>query len=55
VEFAFKDGSLALLQLRPFVESKSAQRNEYLLSLDARLGDRGSDWVDLNGVPKEVQ
>ena len=53
IEFAFKDGKLALLQIRPFVENKSAQRNQYLSGLDAGLQRRSSARVDLSGVPKE--
>jgi hypothetical protein len=52
VEFAFKDGKLALLQIRPFVESKSAQRNLYLSGLDAGFGERGAGRVDLSGTPR---
>ncbi len=53
VEFAFKNGELTLLQIRPLVESKSAQRNTYLAELDASFRSRGASLVDLNGVPKE--
>jgi hypothetical protein len=53
VEFAFKNGELTLLQIRPLVESKSAQRNTYLAELDASFRSRGAALVDLNGVPKE--
>jgi hypothetical protein len=53
IEFAFKDGKLALLQIRPFVENKSAQRNQYLSGLDAGLEMRSSAPVDLSGIPKE--
>ncbi|MBW2267552.1 MAG: phosphoenolpyruvate synthase [Deltaproteobacteria bacterium] len=53
VEFAFKDGELTLLQIRPLVESKSAQRNTYLAELDASFSSRGAARVDLDGVPKE--
>jgi hypothetical protein len=52
IEFAFKDGKLALLQIRPFVESKSAQRNLYLSELDAGFRKRGSQSVDLAGIPR---
>lgn len=52
IEFAFRAGRLAILQLRPFVESKSARRNSYLAGLDARLGTRGSELIDLDGVPE---
>ena len=53
VEFAFKNGELTLLQIRPLVESKSAQRNTYLADLDAKFRSRGASRVDLGGVPKE--
>jgi hypothetical protein len=51
IEFAFKDGKLALLQIRPFVESKSAQRNAYLRSLDEEFHKRSAARVDLMGIP----
>jgi hypothetical protein len=51
VEFAFKDGKLALLQMRPFVESRRARSNAYLGRLDAGLVERGKRRVDLAGVP----
>lgn len=53
VEFGFRNGNLTLLQIRPLVESKSAQRNSYLVKLDERFRARGAKRVDLNGVPKE--
>jgi hypothetical protein len=53
VEFAFKDGELTLLQIRPFVESKSAQQSGYLSQLDAAFRERGAALVDLDGVPRE--
>ena len=52
IEFAFKDGKLALLQIRPFVESKSAQRNLYLSKLDAGLSKRLTKRVNLSGIPR---
>ena len=42
VEFAFRGGRLTLLQIRPLVESRAAQRNAYLLSLDAAARERRS-------------
>ncbi len=51
VEFAFRDGRLALLQIRPFVESKSAQRNLFLISLDEGIHKRSLSPVDLRGIP----
>ncbi|MBT40232.1 MAG: PEP/pyruvate-binding domain-containing protein [Myxococcota bacterium] len=53
VEFGFRNGNLTLLQIRPLVESKTAQRNSYLAKLDERFRERGSKPVDLSGVPKE--
>jgi hypothetical protein len=53
IEFAFRDGRLTLLQIRPFVESKSAQRSAYLLRLDEKLRARSRTVVPLDGVPKE--
>jgi hypothetical protein len=53
IEFAFRGGRLTLLQIRPFVESKSAQRSQYLLGLDARLGERGATVVLRDLVPPE--
>ena len=51
IEFGFKDGRLALLQIRPFVENASAQQNRYLLELDADLADRAQARVDLDAIP----
>jgi hypothetical protein len=51
IEFGFKDGRLALLQIRPFVESTAAQQNLYLRQLDAGLRERGRASVDLDAVP----
>ena len=52
IEFGFRGGKLALLQIRPFVESKAAQQNAYLLQLDAGLRDRAQTLVDLDGTPR---
>jgi hypothetical protein len=51
VEFAFRDGRLALLQLRPFVESARAQGSAYLARLDAGLRERGRTPIALDAVP----
>jgi hypothetical protein len=51
IEFAFRDGRLTLLQIRPFVESKSAQRNAYLVGLDDRLRANRDTVVSLDAVP----
>jgi len=53
IEFAFRDERLTLLQIRPFVESKSAQKSRYLLDLDAQLRARGSTVVLRDVVPRE--
>ena len=51
IEFAFKDGRLELLQIRPFVESKGAQNSAYLKQLDEGLKSRSSGDVKLDQVP----
>jgi hypothetical protein len=53
VEFAFRGGELTLLQIRPFVESGSAQRSSYLVQLDAAFRERGAERVALDAVPEE--
>jgi hypothetical protein len=52
IEFAFADGELAILQLRPFVQSKRALRSEYLIGLDASFSENGSDRVKLDSLPR---
>jgi hypothetical protein len=52
VEFAFKDGRLTLLQIRPFVESKGAQSSRYLAALDARLAAKASKQIRLDRAPE---
>jgi hypothetical protein len=54
IEFAFKDGRLALLQIRPFVESRRAQQSKYLNALDADFRARGADEVVLYAIPDEA-
>ncbi len=51
VEFAFRGGRLALLQIRPFVESKRAQRSAVLQALDAPLQRQEISWVPMNADP----
>jgi phosphoenolpyruvate synthase/pyruvate phosphate dikinase len=51
IEFGFKNGTLAMLQIRPFVESAAAQQNLYLQQLDAGLGEREKAMVDIDGMP----
>ena len=51
IEFGFRDGKLALFQIRPFVESQRARRSQYLIDID-RSGDSGpDDVVDLHQPP----
>jgi phosphoenolpyruvate synthase/pyruvate phosphate dikinase len=51
VEFAFSQGRLTLLQIRPLVESRAAQRNAYLLSLDADARERQFERIPLDAPP----
>jgi hypothetical protein len=51
IEFGFRHGRLTLLQIRPFVENKNAQRSQYLNQLDEASRARGATAVDLGGVP----
>ncbi len=51
IEFAFRGGKLALLQIRPFNESRRAQRSQYLAQLDAAFASRGDDKVLLGALP----
>jgi hypothetical protein len=51
VEFGFVDGKLYLFQIRPFVQSKGAERSSYLRSLDAGLDAAAGRMVDMNGRP----
>ncbi|HPG28252.1 MAG TPA: phosphoenolpyruvate synthase, partial [Myxococcota bacterium] len=51
LEFAFRDGRLALLQLRPFVRSRRAEESERLRALDAPLRERADRIVRLDEGP----
>jgi rifampicin phosphotransferase len=51
IEYAFKSGKLALLQIRPFNESRRAQKSQYLAQLDAPFLANGDVEVDLGGIP----
>jgi hypothetical protein len=55
VEFAFRNGQLAVLQIRPFVDSKRARGDYYLAALDSGLRERVGMPVDLDAVPGAVQ
>jgi phosphoenolpyruvate synthase/pyruvate phosphate dikinase len=52
VEFGFAGGKLALLQIRPFNESKRARQSAYLRSLDARITGDGVRKISLDAIPK---
>ncbi|MDV3238692.1 MAG: phosphoenolpyruvate synthase [Gammaproteobacteria bacterium] len=52
IEFGFRDGRLALFQIRPFVESARARRSQYLIGMD-RAAVRGADTVVDLGVRSE--
>jgi hypothetical protein len=51
IEFAFRNGRLALLQIRPFVESSKAQSSSYLAEMDAGIRQSQGIRVSLDGVP----
>jgi hypothetical protein len=51
IEFAFRDGRLAILQIRPYNESRGAQRSQYLAQLDEGLRARGDQRIWIGGVP----
>jgi len=52
IEFGFRDGRLALFQIRPFVESVRARRSAYLVEMDRRNTAGGDAPVDLHARPK---
>jgi hypothetical protein len=47
VEFAFVDGRLWLLQIRPFNESRAARRASYLIEMDKALGKSLNRRIDM--------
>ncbi len=53
IEFGFADGRFYLFQIRPFLESSTAQRNQYLRTLDTRRRENGTLMVNLNEIPRE--
>ena len=50
-EFGFRDGTLALFQIRPFVESVRARRSEYLAAMDQPTQTLSDLGVDLKQLP----
>jgi hypothetical protein len=51
IEFGFVNGRLMLFQIRPFLQNKSAQGNQYLNQLDAPLRQKDDINVDLQRAP----
>ncbi len=51
VEFAFRDGRLMLLQIRPFNESKGARQSAVLRRLDEGIASDPSRPIPLDAVP----
>jgi phosphoenolpyruvate synthase/pyruvate phosphate dikinase len=51
VEFAFLDGRLQLLQIRPFLESRKARGSSYLQAMDKSVKQRATSAVKMNEVP----
>lgn len=51
IEFGFRDGRLALFQIRPFVESLRARRSQYLIDIDRSSGSGRDVLVDLSQPP----
>ena len=53
VEFGFVDGQLRLFQIRPFLESRSARGNDYLVQMDQALASAMDKVVKLGEVPEK--
>ncbi|HUP91737.1 MAG TPA: PEP/pyruvate-binding domain-containing protein [Solimonas sp.] len=53
VEFGFVRGKLRLLQIRPFLQNRAAQRQQYLVKLDESLHRSDRQRVDLHQAPAE--
>lgn len=51
IEFGFRDGRLALFQIRPFVESMRARRSAYLVNMDRDSAGQGLASVNLRQRP----
>ena len=51
VEFGFVDGKLRLFQIRPFLESRSARGNVYLVEMDESLASAMGRKIRLDEVP----
>jgi len=51
IEFGFRDGKLALFQIRPFVESLRARRSQYLIEMDRNSASGSNILVDMHQPP----
>ena len=54
IEFGFLDGRLMLFQIRPFLESASAQSSAYLKELDRGMRDLESMSVNMTEIPEQA-
>lgn len=52
VEFGFIDGRLTLQQIRPFLQNRSAARQEYLAKMDSGLRRSSDRRIDLSEIPE---
>ncbi len=52
IEFGFLNGELRLFQIRPFLESKGARSNRYLIEMDRALQGVKDQPVDLQELPQ---
>lgn len=55
VEFGFVKGKLMLQQIRPFLQNRSASRQEYLAKMDKELRSGSKRRVDLDEKPETSQ
>jgi hypothetical protein len=53
VEFGYYKNRLILFQARPYLASRSAQKNQYLKDMDAGLHDSVQQRIVLDDVPPE--
>ncbi|ATX82307.1 Pyruvate phosphate dikinase, PEP/pyruvate binding domain [Mariprofundus ferrinatatus] len=51
IEFGFRQGKLALFQIRPFVESSRARSSQTLIDMDRDISRRGARLVQMNRPP----
>jgi len=54
IEFGFRQGKLALFQIRPFVESRRARRSQTLMDMDRQLLNKASTQVRMDQPPVVV-